>query len=70
MAFLPAALAAALATAPAAPVRERARASITILQPYRASPQTWNPGARPSQREVVRREADGVEVRLRLTEFE
>jgi hypothetical protein len=69
MVLLLAALAAA-ATAPAVTVREHARASITILQAYRATPQTWNPGARPNQREVVRRQPDGVEVRIRLTEFE
>jgi len=70
MVLLSAAVAAALATPPAVTVRERARASVTVLQPFRASPQTWNPTARPNQREVVRRQADGMEVRLRLTEFE
>jgi hypothetical protein len=70
MVLLLAAAAAAVATPPTVTVRERARANVIVLQPFRASPHTWNPSARPNQREVVRRQADGMEVRLRLTEFE
>lgn len=66
-------LAASGAAAPALPpprARATARASITILQPHRASAETWNPRTRPAQRETVRTGADGRPVRLRLTEFE
>jgi hypothetical protein len=51
-------------------VGERARASITILNAHRASPESWDPASRRHQREVIRKELDGAEVRLRLTEFE
>jgi len=64
----------ALSAAPAnlAPVKvqQRARASVTILRAHQASPQTWTPSARPDQREIKKKEADGEEVRLRLTEFQ
>ena len=64
------ALSAAAASPPPARAAQSARASITILQPHRASPQTWAPAARPNQREIKKKEADGEEVRLRLTEFQ
>ena len=51
-------------------VDARAHAKITILRPYNASPESWDPGARPNQREIVRTDEDGSAVRLRLTEFE
>ena len=51
-------------------VGARARASITILNAYRASPQSWDPATRRNQREVKWKYLDGVEARLRLTEFE
>lgn len=65
-----AALSAAAANPPPVTVRQGARASITILRPYRASSQTWNPLVHANQREAARTEADGRVVRLRLTEFE
>lgn len=55
---------------PPAKVEQRARASVTILRPHSASPTTWNPATRSDQREIVKKEADGAEVRLRLTEFQ
>jgi hypothetical protein len=61
------------ATAPRpAPVKveQRARASVTILRSHEASPQTWKPASRPDQREILKKEPDGEEVRLRLTEFQ
>lgn len=51
-------------------VEERARASVTILRSHQASPQTWNPASRPDQREILKKEHGGDEVRLRLTEFQ
>jgi len=64
----------ALAAPPADPapvkVEQRARASVTIMPAHRASPQTWDPLARRDQRETVKKETDGQEVRLRLTEFQ
>ena len=64
----------ALSAAPANPapvkVEQRARASVTVLRAHQASPQTWDPAARPNQREMTKKEADGEEVRLRLTEFQ
>jgi len=63
----------ALSAAPANPspvkVEQRARASVTILRAHRASPQTWKPAVRPDQREIRKKEVDGEESRLRLTEF-
>ena len=63
-----------LSAAPPAPspfkVEQRARASITILRSHQASPQTWTPASRPDQREILKKEPDGEEVRLRLTEFQ
>lgn len=70
MDFLLAAFAAATASPPPMKVEQRARASVTILRSYRASPQGWDPALRPNQREIITRENDGTEVRLRLTEFE
>ena len=64
------AFSAAAASPPPVKVGERARASITILNAHRASPQSWDPASRRHQREVIRGELDGAEVRLRLTEFE
>lgn len=63
-------LAAAAASPPPVKVERRARVSITVLQPYRASLQSWAPSTRRNQREVVKKEVDGTEVLLRLTEFE
>jgi hypothetical protein len=63
-------LSAASAGPSPAKVERQARVSIVILQPHRASAQTWNPVSKPSQREVMKKEADGSETRLRLTEFE
>ena len=51
-------------------VVQRVRASVTILRAHRASPQTWDPAIRSDQREIRKKEADGEEVRLRLTEFQ
>lgn len=70
MLLLLAALSAAASAPPPAKVEQRARASVTILKAHSASPTTWEPTARPDQREVIKREADGAEVRLRLTEFQ
>lgn len=63
-------LSAAAASPVPVAVEQRARVSINILQPHRASPSTWNPATRPNQREIVKKEPDGRQVRLRLTEFE
>lgn len=54
------------------PVRAEARAEarIRILNPHKASPQTWDPAAKRNQREIVRAEKDGSRLLLRLTEFE
>jgi len=70
MVLLFAALSAAAASPPPVRAEQRARASITILRPHRASSHTWDPISRPNQREIVRKAPDGGEVRLRLTEFE
>jgi hypothetical protein len=70
MVLLLAIFSAAAASPPPARVERSARVSITILRPHRATPETWNPSARPNQREIVKKELDGGEVRLRLTEFE
>jgi len=64
------ALSIAATSAPPPKVGRRARATITILNACRASPQSWNPAARREQREIIKKESDGSEVRLRLTEFE
>lgn len=66
-------LVAALSSAASPPtVRAEAiaRVSVNILRPHRASPRTWEPALRPNQRELLKKEPDGTEVRLRLTEFE
>jgi hypothetical protein len=54
------------------PVRAEARAEarIRILNPHKASQETWDPGAMRNQKEIVRVEKDGSQIRLRLTEFE
>ena len=70
MVLLLAALSAAAAGPPPVRAGQLARASITILRPHRASAETWSPAARPNQREIVKEEPDGRQVRLRLTEFE
>lgn len=70
MLLLLAALSAAADSPPPAKVEQQARASVTILRPHLASSKTWDPAARQDQREITRKEADGSEVRLRLTEFE
>lgn len=51
-------------------VQAQAQASIVILRPHKASAESWEPGARRDQRETVKKEKDGSEIRLRLTEFE
>lgn len=68
MVLLIAALAAA--SPPPAKAEQQARASVTILRGHRASAAGWAPASRPNQREIVKKEKDGSEVRLRLTEFE
>jgi len=70
MLFLYFALSAAAPDPAPVKVEQRARASVTILRAHQASPQTWAPAARPNQREIKKKEADGEEVRLRLTEFQ
>ena len=70
MFFLLAAASAAAASPPTAKVELRARASVTIVRPHLASPRTWDPATRSDQREMVKTEADGRAVRLRLTEFQ
>lgn len=65
-----AAIAAAATNPPPPRVGQSARASIMVLRPHRASAETWEPLSRPNQREIVKREADGSQQRLRLTEFE
>ena len=51
-------------------VEQRARASVTIIRPHRASSSSWNPTTRRDQKEIVKKEPDGRSVLLRLTEFE
>lgn len=68
--FLLTVLAAAVAAPPPARVEQRAKASVMILKPHQASHQTWNPASRSDQREIVRKEAEGSEQRLRLTEYQ
>jgi hypothetical protein len=65
-------LALSAAEAPRMPVKveQRARASVTILKAHRASARTWDPAGRANQREVMKKEANGEEVRLRLTEYQ
>lgn len=63
-------LSAVAASPPPVRVEERARASVTIVRPHRASSESWNPAGRPNQREIDKQEPDGRRVRLRLTEFE
>ena len=59
------------ADVPAPPKAEqRARASVTIVRPHRASAESWDPSARRDQKEIVKRDRDGTIIRLRLTEFE
>lgn len=48
----------------------QAQARISVLQPYKASAESWNPKGRPNQREIVKKEKDGSYTRIRLTEFE
>jgi hypothetical protein len=65
---------AALATIVSKPspanVEQRARATVTIVRPHRSSAETWKPGSRRNQREIVKQESDGSTARLRLTEYE
>ena len=70
MLLLLAALSAAAAPQPPVRAEQRPRASITILNPHRASAQSWDPLSRTNQREIVKKEPDGLPVRLRLTEYE
>lgn len=70
MVLVLAALSVAAAGTPPVRAVQHARISITIVQAHRASPQTWDPVSRVNQREVVKKELDGGQVRLRLTEFE
>ena len=65
-------LALSAAAAPRTPVKveQRARASVTILRAHRASAQAWDPAGRSDQREVIKTEANGEDVRLRLTEYQ
>jgi hypothetical protein len=70
MVLLLAMISAAAASPPPVKVVSHARASIVVLQPHRASAQTWSPASSPNQREVRLREADGRETKIRLTEFE
>ena len=65
-----AAISAAAAGPPPVRVERTARASVTIMRPHPASPETWDPAMRPNQREILKREPAGADVRLRLTEFE
>lgn len=51
-------------------VTGQAEARILILRPHKASRESWDPAARPNQREIVKKEKDGSQNRLRLTEFE
>lgn len=68
--FLLLAILAAPASPPSARVEASARASITIIRGQPISERSWDPSKQPSQREVVKKEADGSEQRLRLTEFQ
>jgi hypothetical protein len=70
MVFLMAMLLAPAASPPPPKVTARARATIMVLQPYKASDKSWNPLIHRNQREIILRLADNDEVRVRLTEFE
>ena len=65
-------LALSAAAAPRTPVKieQRARASVIILEAHRSSAKAWDPAGRVDQREVMKTEANGEEVRLRLTEYQ
>ena len=51
-------------------VETSARASIRVVRGDPISERSWNPRQQPSQREIVKQEADGSRQRLRLTEFQ
>jgi hypothetical protein len=70
MVLLLAMVSAAAASPPPVKVAMRARASIVILRPHRASAETWSPASNANQREVIRSERDGRETKIRLTEYE
>lgn len=55
---------------PPARVESHARARGTIVRGYDISARTWDPATQQTQRELIKKEPDGSQVRLRLTEFE
>lgn len=57
-------------TSEPAKAEHRARASVRIINPYRASAEGWKPAARRNQREIMKREIDGSSFLIRVTEFE
>lgn len=70
MVFIHCALLSAAAGSFPPKVEAHARASVTILQPHRASSASWNPSVRRDQKVIVKKERDGTSILLRLTEFE
>lgn len=70
MDFLLALLLSAANASPPPKAMAQAQARITILRPHKASAESWEPDARRDQRETIKKEKDGSQIRLRLTEFE
>lgn len=70
MDFLLALFLSSATSAPPVKAEARAVARIRILNPHKASQESWDPAAKPNQKEILRTEKDGSQVRLRLTEFE
>ncbi len=61
---------AALAGPTVTRVETSARASIVVYRGQPISERSWDPRHQPSQREIVKTEADGTRQRIRLTEFQ
>ena len=55
---------------PGVKVEVAARASVKVLRGQPVSKRSWNPQKQPSQREIVKQEADGSKRLIRLTEFQ
>lgn len=68
--ILPVALIVLATPQPPLTEKRQAHAMVRVVLPYRATFATWNPNVVSNQREVLRREADGSLVLIRLTEFE
>lgn len=56
--------------APAHKASETLRATATIVRGGEISSRSWQPGSKPAQRELIKKEQDGRTILIRLTEFE